>query len=201
MLLFIEQLWLFEISRCCIVPLYSSCCKRSKRKILAALYHLSSQQKVSGPGFATTLYTESLNPVAMSRQNRANPSWHARHLEHHLSTNSIYHQSFDPWFLLSAPIISAEALCYRLISKPGAREVNLILLLLLLANKRGVKEKTWEMEEEFMHLFVVETDDKKTGGGGGRECKATGMMVVIGARVSWSFPWWVCLNFSCLKVA
>lgn len=58
------------------------------------------------------------------------------------------------------------------------------------------------MEEEFMHLFVVETDDKKTGGGGGgRECKATGMMVVIGARVSWSFPWWVCLNFSCLKVA
>lgn len=106
----------------------------------------------------------------MIRQNRANPSWHARHLENHLSTNPIYHQSFDPLFLLSAPIISAEALRCRLISKPGAREVNPILLLLLPANKRGIKQKSWEMEEEFTDLFVVETDEEKTWGK--RESKA-----------------------------
>lgn len=124
----------------------------------------------------------------------------AGHLEHHQSTNPIYHQSFDPWLLLSVLIISVEVLRYRLISEPGAREVNHILLLLLLpANKRGVEQKSWEIEEEITGLFVMETDEEKTEGEGG--CKATGMVVVLGARVGWSFAQRVCLNLFCLKVA
>lgn len=58
------------------------------------------------------------------------------------------------------------------------------------------------MEEEFTDLFVVETGEEKTWGRGGQEeCKATGKMAVLGVRVGLSFPWRVCLNSSCLKVA
>lgn len=55
------------------------------------------------------------------------------------------------------------------------------------------------MEEEFTDLFMMETDEEKTRGK--KECKATGMIVVLEVTVGQSFPWSVCLNFSCLKVA
>lgn len=173
-MLFIEQLR----SVCAACFHYTAiAAEETREKVLAAFCHWSSQQRVSGPGFATVLYTAS---------------------PHYLSTNPIYHQSLDPVFLLSEPGISAEPLCYRLISKPEAREVSPILLLLLLANKSFLKHKSWDMEEVFTDLFVVATDEEKSGRE--RECKATDMITVIWARVGWSFPWRVCLNFFCLKV-
>lgn len=173
-MLFIEQLR----SVCAACFHYTAiAAKETRAKVLAAFSHRSSQQRVSGPAFATMLYTASL---------------------YQLAANPIYHQSFDPVFLLSEPVISAEPLCYRLISKPEAREVNPILLLLLLANKSFLKHKSWDVEEVFTDLFVVTTDEERSGGK--RECKATDMITVIGARVGWSFPWRVCLNFFCLKV-
>lgn len=34
-----------------------------------------------------------------------------------------------------------------------------------------------------------------------RECKAADTIIALGARVGWSLPWRVCLNFCFLKVA
>lgn len=50
--------WLFEISSAAWF-LYTAIAAK-EAKVFAILYHLASQQGVSGPGFATTLYTESL---------------------------------------------------------------------------------------------------------------------------------------------
>lgn len=114
-----------------------------------------------------------------------NPSWHAQYLEHHLSTNPIYHQSFGPLCLFPTPIISAEAPCYRLFSKPGAREVSLILVLLCWANKTG---KGINPKREKRHLQIcLWWEQMRKRLGRQRQCKAADTIIALGATVGWSF--------------
>lgn len=123
----------------------------SSIQLLLQIRRRKSLHNLVPSGFATKFEDLDLHPCYIEKvwiqfpwQNRTNPSWHAGHLEHHLSTNPVYHQSFDPLFLLSALITSAKTLCYGLTSEPRVREINHILLLLLPANKRGIEQKSWD---------------------------------------------------------
>lgn len=116
---------------------------------------------------------------------QSNPSWHAQYLEHHLSTNPIYHQRFGLLCLFPTPIISAEAPCYRLFSKPGAREVGLILVMLCWTNKTG---KGINPKREKRHLQIClwwKLMRKRLARQ--RHCKTADTIFALGATVGWSF--------------
>lgn len=170
MLSFIEQLRLFKISQCCTISLCSYCWKRSKRKNSCSLV-LS--------GFCNREFQAlDLQQCYIQKVSIQLP-WSTEQGKSFLAclaswASSVSKPRLPPkfWslFLLSSLIISAEALHYRLIPKPGAREVNPVLLLLLPANKRGIKQKFREMEKGLTDLFMVEKNEEKMGMK--TECKA-----------------------------
>lgn len=157
-MLFMEKLWR---SLCSVVILNSYCCKRSKS--FCNFVSSGVIRRSFRPWICNYLYTEYLNWVDMIRQNRQIPSVMLSMLsivcpQTRFTTKVLAFYAFFP-----TPTILAEAQCYGLISKPRARKVSPILLLFCWANKRSIRQKSKEMDEEFTDLFVVETDEEKSG--------------------------------------
>lgn len=128
---------------CSMVPLHSYYCKRSK-----SFCNLVSSGITTGrfsPWICSYIIYRKYKLSWHDQTEQANPSWHGGmvNIFSIISPQTPFNTKVLAFYaFFFTPIISAEAPCYRLISKPGAWDVSPLLLLLCWANKKGIRQKS-----------------------------------------------------------